>query len=315
MREKKKRMKRSRRSVGSSAGRPAATGASEHRRRRPCMPAGCLPVAARAASVPAAHADREKTTSACCGARRLGACLGGVDGGPVDVAERLCQHRRPPIHGLARPVEDAAEHIGGDGRRHDVPGELELGGAVVNPGGALEHLHHGLVPVHLQHLPAPGRPVAQTNVDDLRILGILDLRGFRARVACRAGREARAIALGRDEGIAPPWPARNAIGAQDGQVWTPCSQSKAQAAPPAAIAASGGGLAPRQTPAFLRGQCAGRWGRTRSSPCKDSKGDEMRCAAAAIQRRARGRCPTCSRMTRGPETPAMVEYSVRGSSL
>lgn len=54
--------------------------------------------------------------------------------------------------------------------------ELQRGAAVVDARGSLEHLHHGAVAVHLQHLPAPSAAIAQPDVDDLCILGLLQGR-------------------------------------------------------------------------------------------------------------------------------------------
>mmetsp|Transcript_62503 Transcript_62503/g.167417 ORF Transcript_62503/g.167417 Transcript_62503/m.167417 type:complete len:335 (+) Transcript_62503:537-1541(+) len=92
----------------------------------------------------------------------------GVDGGAVDIQVVLGEHRRPLVQGLPRPVEGPADHLVGDGHLEGVSGELHVGVLVVNAGGALEHLHHGLAVVHLQHLALSYAAVSQCQVDDLR---------------------------------------------------------------------------------------------------------------------------------------------------
>ena len=54
-----------------------------------------------------------------------------------------------------------------------LPSELQRGALVVDARGALKHLHHRAVAIHLQHLPAPHAAVAQPQVDDLGVLGLL----------------------------------------------------------------------------------------------------------------------------------------------
>lgn len=54
-----------------------------------------------------------------------------------------------------------------------LPSELQRGGLVVDARGALKHLHHGAVSVHLQDLPTSHAAIAQPQVHNLGILGLL----------------------------------------------------------------------------------------------------------------------------------------------
>ncbi len=96
-----------------------------------------------------------------------------VDGLPVDVQVRLGQHLRRRVDHLARPVERPAQHLLRDAHLQHVPGELALGLAVVDAGRALEHLHHGAGPGHLQHLSGALGSVSQSQVHDFGVFGQL----------------------------------------------------------------------------------------------------------------------------------------------
>ncbi len=51
--------------------------------------------------------------------------------------------------------------------------ELQVRALVVDAGCALKHLHNRLGAVHLQHLATPGGAIAQLEVDNLCVLGLL----------------------------------------------------------------------------------------------------------------------------------------------
>ena len=91
----------------------------------------------------------------------------------LNVEEVLGHDRRALVDGLARPVEHAAEHVLADGNAHDVARELAVRVLGVDARRALEDLHDGLAAADLQHLPAPGAPVAQCQVNDLCITWFL----------------------------------------------------------------------------------------------------------------------------------------------
>ncbi|KAI0564002.1 hypothetical protein FGB62_31g125 [Gracilaria domingensis] len=98
-----------------------------------------------------------------------------VDGGAGNVQVGLRDDGRAVVDGLARSVEDAAEHVPGHGRLHDFAGELDVGVAVVDAGGALEDLDDGPFAVDLQHLAAALGAVAQGEGDDLGVARELDV--------------------------------------------------------------------------------------------------------------------------------------------
>ena len=75
--------------------------------------------------------------------------LGGVDGRALNVEVLLGHHGGSTVDGNAGAVEDAPEHVLGHGRLEHLTGELELSVATVHARGALEHLDHGALAVHL----------------------------------------------------------------------------------------------------------------------------------------------------------------------
>mmetsp|Transcript_9018 Transcript_9018/g.30566 ORF Transcript_9018/g.30566 Transcript_9018/m.30566 type:complete len:578 (+) Transcript_9018:341-2074(+) len=90
-----------------------------------------------------------------------------VDGLAVDVEVVLGEHARALVDGLAGAVEGAAEHVLGHGRLEHLPGEGHGGALVVDAGGALEHLHDGLVARHLEALARALGAVGEGELDDL----------------------------------------------------------------------------------------------------------------------------------------------------
>ena len=187
--EDHRRTARRRRSTGPRSGWPArGAGARRTEKIGSFWP--------RTRVVSASMAEMPVSTGSAGGSR----CV-GLSGNPATGAPRCAEHRRTAVDGVAAAVADPAQPAGADRDVQRLPGERDPGAVQPHPVGALQHLHHRQVAVHLEHQAVPrppGRPGGS------RELVPADARARRGpRAAARAARVQRGCARRRASGPVP----------------------------------------------------------------------------------------------------------------
>ena len=90
-----------------------------------------------------------------------------VHGQAVDIQVRVGNDSGAAVDGLAHAVEDAAQHILGNGQLLGVAQEADLGLGQVDALGGLEQLNNSLVAFHLKHLAAADLAVGELDLAQL----------------------------------------------------------------------------------------------------------------------------------------------------
>jgi len=99
----------------------------------------------------------------------------GVDGHTLDVQEVLSQDGWSVVNRHSRSIEGTTQHLVGDGHLEGGACELAMGVEVVDARGTLEDLDHCTFSLDFEDLALAGGAVGETHVDDLGVLGELDV--------------------------------------------------------------------------------------------------------------------------------------------
>lgn len=98
-----------------------------------------------------------------------------VDWLTLDIEELLCEHWGSVVDWVTGSIEGSTKHFNAHWHPEYVTGELASRGHVVDIGGTLENLYNSLLALDLQHLSLSHYSISQSNIDNLGILGELDV--------------------------------------------------------------------------------------------------------------------------------------------